>query len=113
VIKIKKLTCVILGLAFLALGFLGITSWVPMFQSNPIVNVCEIVLGILGFAVGVYAPQGAVNKEQTAALAHQKEDIKTQQVELDKQRSDINQQRKELDEQRKDIDQQIKQTITV
>ena len=46
----KKTTCVILGLAFLVLGILGITGLVKMFQSDPVyVNIGEIILGGLGF----------------------------------------------------------------
>lgn len=45
-----KTMSIILGLAFLALGILGITGIVPMFKSDPIyVNIGEIVLG--GLAV--------------------------------------------------------------
>lgn len=47
--------CIILGLAFLALGFLGITNIIPMFKSNPTyINLTEIVLGLLGFLGGIF-----------------------------------------------------------
>lgn len=52
----KRATSFILGLAFLALGILGITGWVPMFTSNPnYINIAEIVLGAWGFLVGLFA----------------------------------------------------------
>lgn len=80
----KKLTCVMLGLAFLALGILGITGWVPMFRTDPIyVNIGEIILGILGFVVGVYARQSALNNSQTTALSQQKEDIEQQKKDIE------------------------------
>ena len=111
----KKLTCVMLGLAFMALGILGITGLVPMFKADFIVNIGEIALGALGFAVGVYSPQYTVNKAQATAAANlhednraQQQDLDKQRIEIDQQRKDIDQQRKELDAQRKDIDAQIK-----
>ena len=51
-----KTMCVILGLAFLALGILGLTGIVSMFASNPsYINIVEIVLGGLGVLAGVFA----------------------------------------------------------
>ena len=51
-----RTVCIILGLAFMALGILGITGSVPIFKSDPTyINVVEIVLGSLGFLVG-YLP---------------------------------------------------------
>jgi hypothetical protein len=45
---------IILGLAFLALGILGLTGVVPMFTSDPnYVNIGEIVLGGLGLLVSL------------------------------------------------------------
>ncbi len=105
----KKLTCVILGLAALAMGILGLTGLVPMFKADLIVNISEIALGALGFLVGVYSPQYSVNKSQAAATANLQEDNHAQQRNLDNQRKDIDQQRKELDVQRKDIDVQRKE----
>jgi hypothetical protein len=65
----RKMTCVILGLAFLALGILGITDVVPMFKTDPAyVNIGEIVLGVLGLAVGVYARQSKVNYQQLSLI---------------------------------------------
>jgi hypothetical protein len=46
----------IMALAFLALGILGITDLVPMFKSSPVyINIVEIVLGGLGLLAGVFA----------------------------------------------------------
>jgi 5-bromo-4-chloroindolyl phosphate hydrolysis protein len=104
----KKMVCVILGLAFLALGFLGITGWVTMFQSNTIsVNIGEIVLGILGFAVGIYARQGVEYAPQKAMSSKQVNDIDLQRKEIDQQRKDIDQQRKDIDQQKKDITERL------
>lgn len=51
----RKAICIILGLAFLALGILGITDVVPMFKSNPsYVNITEIVLGAVGLLAGLF-----------------------------------------------------------
>ncbi len=52
----KRATCIILGLAFLALGILGLTNVVPMFKSDPnYINIAEIVLGALGVLVGLFS----------------------------------------------------------
>ena len=67
-----KTMCVILGLAFLALGILGITGLVPMFTSDPnYVNIGEIVLGALGLLVGIYARQGTRYDRQTKDFTQQ------------------------------------------
>ena len=48
-----RTACIVLGLAFMALGIWGITGTIPMFQSHPaIINIVEIVLGSLGFLIG-------------------------------------------------------------
>ena len=96
----KKMMCVILGMAFLALGILGLTGLVTMFQSDPIyLNICEIILGGLGFLVGVYSRQDAPQKL-----------VSSQQVnDIDQQRKDIDQQRRDIDQQRKEFEQQKKE----
>jgi hypothetical protein len=49
-----KAMSIILGLAFLALGILGITGVVPMLTSDPnYVNIGEIVIGGLGLLAGL------------------------------------------------------------
>jgi len=51
----RKTVCIILGLAFLALGILGLTDVVHMFQSNPsYINIAEIVLGAVGVLAGIF-----------------------------------------------------------
>lgn len=51
-----RMTCIVLGLALLALGILGITGLVTMFISDPIyVNIGEIVLGGLGLLAGIFS----------------------------------------------------------
>lgn len=55
----------ILGLAFVALGFLGITNFVPVMSNNLIyLNIAEIVLGILGLLFGMYSPKSTENARQ-------------------------------------------------
>lgn len=100
----KKMMCVILGLAFLALGILGIIGLVPMFKSDPTyVNIGEIILGALGFLVGVFARMDVTYAPQKIVSSQQVNDI-------DRQRHEIDQQRQELDQQRKELDQQKKET---
>jgi hypothetical protein len=49
-----KAMSIILGLAFLALGILGLTGVVPMFTSDPnYINIGEIVLGGIGLLIGL------------------------------------------------------------
>jgi hypothetical protein len=51
-----RTVCIILSLALLVLGILGITGLVTMFKSDPIyVNIGEIVLGGLGFLAGLFS----------------------------------------------------------
>jgi hypothetical protein len=51
-----KTMSILLGLAFLALGILGITGLVPMFTSDPnYVNIGEIVLGGIGLLIGLFS----------------------------------------------------------
>ena len=51
-----KTMSIILGLAFLALGILGITGTVSMFTSDPsYINIGEIVLGGLGLLAGIFS----------------------------------------------------------
>lgn len=51
-----KTICIILGLAFLALGILGFTELVPMFNNVPVyINITEIALGGLGILVGIFS----------------------------------------------------------
>lgn len=96
----KKMTCVILGLAFLALGILGISGLGTMFQSNPVyLNIAEIILGGLGLLVGVYARQVSPQK---LVSSQQVNDIDRQRQDIDQQRKDIDQQRIEFEQQKKD-----------
>lgn len=110
----KKIMCVILGLAFLSLGILGITGLVTMFQSDPIyLNIGEIILGSLGFLVGVFARMDVVQASQKAVSAQQANDIERQRHEIDQQRKDIDQQRKELDEQKKENKEKLEVNSTL
>jgi hypothetical protein len=67
---------IILGLAFLALGVLGVTGLVPMFTSDPsYVNIGEIVLGALGLLVGIYARQSRKYNQQAKDFSLQTKGI--------------------------------------
>jgi len=92
-----KTMCIILGLAFLALGILGITGVVPMFTSDPnYVNIGEIVLGALGLLVGIYARQGTKYNQQTKDFTRQTKDN------ADRQRQELDQLKMENEQGRKD-----------
>ncbi len=71
-ILMTKITCVILGLAFLSIGVLGITDLVPMFASDPVyLNIVQIILGGLGLLVGIYSRQGQKYDQQTKDYSQQ------------------------------------------
>lgn len=92
-----KTMCLILGLAFLTLGILGMTGLVPMFTSDPnYVNIGEIILGSLGLLVGIYARQSIKYDQQTKDFSSQIKDNS------DRQRLENDQLRKENDQGRKD-----------
>lgn len=99
-----KTTSVILGLAFLAMGILGITGIMPMFTSEMIyVNIGEIVLGALGLIVGIYARQSTENDTQRQEINQQRqENNKQRQESYDQQKQEISQQKQENDQQRKE-----------
>ena len=55
-----RMTDVVLSIAFLAMGILGITGLLPVLQTYPAyVNIGEIILGALGLLVGIYTDQAA------------------------------------------------------
>jgi len=91
-----KPICVILGLALLALGIMGITGLIPMSASVlTYVYIGEIVLGGIGFIAGIYAKQSRANGQQG-------KQYKQQRKENDLQRQEnYDQQRKENDQQRR------------
>lgn len=116
-----KTACVIMGLAFLALGILGSTGLVPMFRNDPIyVNIGQIVLGGLGLLVGIYARQGSKYDRQTKDFSRQtkensdrqrqeneqlrKENEQGRQDNIDRQQQENEQLRKQLEQQQKDIE---------
>jgi membrane protein involved in colicin uptake len=104
-IPMAKTMCIILGLAFLALGILGITGVVPMFTSDPnYVNIGEIVLGGLGVLIGIYARQGRRYDQQTKEISRQTKDN------IDRQRQENEQLKKENEQLRNEnIDRQQKE----
>lgn len=94
-----KTMCVILGLAFLAQGILGITGLVPELTSDlNYINIAEIVLGALGLLVGIYAPQNKKYSQQTKDGFSQ-------------QRQEIEQLRKENEQFKKEKEQKIIDSI--
>ena len=94
----------VLSLAFLALGILGITGVIPMLTREPVyINIGEIVLGGLGLLVVIYAGQGGQNRLQ-------RKEIDKQRIINDQQRKEIDQQRQEsYDLQRQEISEQKKE----
>jgi uncharacterized membrane protein YqjE len=82
-----KTMCIILGLAFLALGLMGLTGLVPMFTSNPVyVNIGEIVLGVLGLLFGIFPRQGTNNDQKSKDFARQtKKNAERQRKQLEDQ----------------------------
>ena len=98
---------VILGLAFLALGILGLTGLVPMFTSDPVyVNIAEIILGGLGFIVGIYARSGGHIRQVKQNKQQVKQNTQQGKENFEQQKKDNEQLRKENDQQRKENDQQ-------
>ncbi len=60
-----RVVCFILGLALIAIGFLGMTDFVPeMSNSLLYMNIGEIALGIVGLLFGMYSPQGSAGMRQ-------------------------------------------------
>jgi hypothetical protein len=106
--------CIILALAFLALGLLGITDIVPILKTDSVfVNIGEVVLGGLGLLAGMftrerrenYHQQERANELQSKANDQQrKENYVQQKAENEQQRKENNQQRSENEQQRKEND---------
>jgi hypothetical protein len=117
-ISMLRATSIVLGLAFLALGILGITSVVPMFKAEQIfVNIGEIVIGALGMVAGMFArdrrenyhQQKKANEQQSKANDQQrKENINQQQKVNDQQSKENEHQQKANDQQSKENEQQQK-----
>jgi hypothetical protein len=110
---------VILGLAFLALGILGLTGVVPMFTRDPnYINIGEIVLGGFGLLVGIYARQNTKFDQQVKDFSKQTQnnmdwqraenELLKKQNELshkenyDRQLQENEQLRKQIDDQKKE-----------
>jgi membrane-bound ClpP family serine protease len=109
----KKATCVILGIAFIALGILGLTGLIPKMSVPELfyVYIGEIVIGFLGLAVGVYTRQSIVNLNLRTDISKQEKGIDQQGKEIDRQGKEIDQQRKEIDLQRIEIDKQKEENV--
>ena len=108
-----KTMCLILGLAFLALGILGITGIVPMFTSDPYyVNVGAIILGGLGLLVGIYARNGTTYDKKTNEFFRQsKEDADRQRQENKKLKAENEQVRKEIIERQQNENEQLRKQL--
>ena len=92
-----KTMSLILGLAFLALGILGITGVVPAMTRDPAyINIGEIVLGGLGLLVGIYAQQGRKVNQQAKEFSRQTRDN------AERQRQENEQLKKENEQGRQD-----------
>ncbi len=85
-----KLTSVVLGLALAAMGILGITGLMPMFQTNPAyVNIAEIILGGLGVVIGIYSRNNSKREQEARELTIQtKENSVRQRQENDQLRKE-------------------------
>ena len=108
-----KAMCVILGLAFLAMGILGITGIVPMFTGDPFyVNIGEIVLGGLGLLVGVYTRQGSRYDRKTKPSPRQsKDDADRQRQENERLKLENEQGRKENIERQQHENEQLRKKL--
>jgi hypothetical protein len=107
-----KLANVLMGLALIFIGVLGITGMVPMFQSNPAYwNIGEIVLGILGLIVGIYAKRTSKQEQEAKVLAKKtKENADRQKQDNDRLKKENNQAKLEqADRQRQEVEQLQKQ----
>ncbi|MGD9676988.1 MAG: hypothetical protein AB7V16_01320 [Vulcanibacillus sp.] len=101
-----KLTCVILGLALLALGIVGVTGFVI---DMTYINIGAIVIGALGLLVGIYARQSKPDYRLKTETATQKQEIEQQKKEIDQHKKEIELHKKEIDQQKKEIEQQRKE----
>lgn len=60
-----RVVCFILGLAFIALGFLGMMNLVPVMSNGFLyLNIGEIALGIIGLLFGMYSSRGSEQARQ-------------------------------------------------
>lgn len=117
-----KAACVILGLAFLVLGILGITGLIPMFKSDPIyVNIGQIILGGFGLLVGIYARQHRKSDQQSIDRSRQtnqnaelqrkeneqykKENMQREKDSIDRQQQENEQLKEQLDQQKQENEQ--------
>lgn len=70
VVFMTKLANVLMGLALIAMGALGVKGLMPMFQSNPIyLSIGEIILGILGLIVRIYARKTSRHEQDAKDLS--------------------------------------------
>ncbi len=108
-----KTTSIVLGLAFLALGILGITGLVPMFASDPgYINIGEIVLGGLGLLMGIYSRQSNKVSQQTKDLSRQsKDNADLQKKEIERLKKQLEQQKKEDDDRQRQETERLKKLL--
>jgi len=107
-----KLTNVLLGLALIAIGGLGVTGAMPMFQSDPAYwNIGEIILGVVGLIVGIYAKRTSKQEQEAKVLAKKtKENADRQKQDNDRLKKENNQAKLEqADRQRQEAEQLQKQ----
>ena len=111
-----KLACVLMGLAFILMGILGITGITPMFQIDPAyVNIAEIILGALGLIVGIYSRKNTKKEQEAKDLSKQtKENSARQRQENDQLKKENNQGRQaNADRQKLENDQLIKKNLII
>ena len=107
-----RTACIILSLAFLALGLLGITGFMPMFKSDLIyVNIGEMILGGLGLLIGIYSHGSKASNRQDRENAKQRKEFSEQRKEIFNQRQENYEQKKKENEQlKKENIEQLKET---
>ena len=107
-----KLACVLMGLAFILMGILGVTGITPMFQSDPAyVNIAQILLGALGLIVGIYSRKNTRREQEAKDLSKKtKENATRQKSENDQLKKENDKGRQaDADRQKQETDQLIKQ----
>ncbi|MBN7771850.1 hypothetical protein [Clostridium aminobutyricum] len=95
-----RMTSFILSLAFLVMGFLGLTELLPIFKTYPVyANVGAIALGVLGLLIVLYVRRIGESAHQRRENSQQKKE----NVQLRKETYD--QSKREIEQLKKDIEQ--------
>ncbi|WP_313183588.1 hypothetical protein [Lacrimispora sp.] len=103
-----KMMSFILSLAFLVIGFLGLTNLLPLFITYPVLaNIGAIVLGILGLLILIYAGRGGEIARQRKENSQQREENEQIRLAMSDQLKKENEQlKREIDQLKKENEQQ-------